>query len=612
MSPVDGLAKRVLEVSRPDADGVYRHGADKRARRTALVTEALRELWNQAVEPVTGDDSGVGLAAVGSLARGQLGPCSDLDLVIVYDPGAVSDRQVTKLAEKIWYPLWDSGLSLDHSVRTRQQCESVTDHDLPAAMGWLNVKPVAGDAKLIETIGASIHQRWRKATRRRLPELIASATERDAQFGQLPYLNQPNIKESRGGLRDAVLVSALAMTWLSDRPHGEYDDAVSRLLDVRDCLHLAAGKDSCILLSQYQPAVARMMGLMDPTIPDADQREGESVETLQMMLAKYGRKVAFALDSTASHASRTLAKSPRLSVRRLVFPSLMASRRPAPKFESLAEGVCRHEGEVVLAPGVDPSADAALPLRVAVAAAENGLPIAVGTLENLRRCPIRYDHWDDEMRDLLIRLLSCPDSLLRVWESIDYADVPGRLIPEWLGVRNRPSVSAAHRFTIDRHMIEVVTRLSSTTPLGGRYDDRHYHALLLAGLLHDIGKRPRVVDHAVEGSRHARVIVERLGYGADTADMVSLLVREHLALSDAAHAGSPDDAEVTGRLASALRDDPVLVDMLFDLTRADASSLGATPGETITGRAGWSRWQENLTRAMYQGVRRACAEGGAR
>lgn len=77
-----------------------------------------------------------------------------------------------------------------------------------------------------------------------------------------------------------------------------------------------------------------------------------------------------------------------------------------------------------------------------------------------------------------------------MWEEIDFVDIPGRLIPEWLAIRNRPSASAVHRYTIDRHSVEVVTRLGRETPRGNRYDDRHYQALLLAGILHDIGKRP--------------------------------------------------------------------------------------------------------------------------
>ena len=87
----------------------------------------------------------------------------------------------------------------------------------------------------------------------------------------MSYVNQPDIKESRGGLRDTVLLSALAASWLADRPHGRYDDAVERLLDVRDAIHLITRKDADRLLTQYQAEVAAMLGLTDPTLPEGER-----------------------------------------------------------------------------------------------------------------------------------------------------------------------------------------------------------------------------------------------------------------------------------------------------------------------------------------------------
>ena len=520
-SAVDGLKQRFMAMSQPDADGVYRNGAAKRKARTELAMGNLTQLWNEACEAVSFDvpATGIGLGAVGSLARGQVGPSSDLDLVVIYEPHALTDQQLNELANKLWYPIWDSGLDLDQSVRTVAQCEAVTDRDLPAAMGWLDVVPIAGDTGLIESTAVSILERWRKAARKRLSELLGSAKSRLDEFGRLAYINQPDIKEARGGLRDSVLVSALAASWLADRPHGTYDDAVERLLDVRDCIHLVAGKDTNMLLSPYQAKVAAMLGLADPTLPDGE-REAKSIDDLQTLLAR-----------------------------------------------------------------------------------EFGLPIAPGTLRNLKKCPIGDRNWTDESRELFIRLLASGPALLNVWEDIDFIDVPGKLIPEWLGVRNRPSASAAHRYTIDRHMVEVVTRLGRETPSGGRYDDRHYEALLLAGILHDIGKRPGVANHAAEGARHATVVVERMGFDRDIVRWVTLLVREHLTLSEFATGRNPNDPNVGDDLAGRLDHNPVLLDMLFDLTRADGSSLGATSGETISKQYGWSKWRETLVRTMYNATR---------
>ncbi len=603
-SAVDGLKQRFMAMSQPDPDGVYRNGAQKRKARTELAMSCLKELWSEACEAVSFDvpSTGIGLGAVGSLARGQVGPSSDLDLVVIYEPHALTDPQLNELANKLWYPIWDSGLDLDQSVRTRAQCESVTDRDLPAAMGWLDVVPIAGDARLIEDTAVSILERWRKAARKRLPELLGSAKSRLDEFGRMAYINQPDIKEARGGLRDCVLVSALAASWLADRPHGKYDDAVERLLDVRDCIHLVANKDTNMLLSPYQARVAAMLGLADPTLPEGE-REAASIDDLQTLLARMGRQVAFSLDSTASRAEHSLThEKPRFAFFQ-VFQPRGGGKRQAPTFDVIAPGVAKHEEEVVLAPGADPASDAKLALRVAVAAAESGLTIAPGTLQNLRKCPLVDRDWSDESRELFLRLLASGENLLDVWEEIDFVDIPGRLIPEWLAVRNRPSASAAHRYTIDRHMVEVVTRLGRETPSGGLYDDRHYQALLLAGILHDIGKRPGVNNHAAEGARQASAVLKRMGFDAQTVWWVTLLVREHLTLSEFATGQNPNDPNVGGELASRIDHDPVLLDMLFDLTRADGSSLGATSGEAISKQYGWSKWRETLVRNMYNATK---------
>ena len=399
------LKQQFLELSEPDDDGVYRNGSARRMARTNLAMRELESLWNEAVHsvPFQIPDSGIGLAAVGSLARGQIGPASDLDLVLITaDHVALSTTQLNEFANKLWYPIWDSGLDLDHSVRTVSQCESVTDHDLPAAMGWLNVNPIAGDRHLIETTATAILERWRKAARKRLPELLESANVRNERFDRMSYVNQPDIKESRGGLRDTVLLSALAASWLADRPHGRYDDAVERLLDVRDAIHLITRKDTNRLLTQYQAEVAAMLGLADPTLPEGE-RGAKSIDDLQT---------------------------------------------------------------------------------------------------------------------------------------------------------------------------------------------------LLAGILHDIGKRPGVTDHAAEGARHAAVIVRRMGFDNQMVDWVRLLVREHLTLSDFASSRNPNDPEVGAELASRVGGDPQLLDMLFALTKADMSSLGATAGETISNTVGWSKWRARLVTQM--------------
>lgn len=144
-------------------------------------------------------------------------------------------------------------------------------------------------------------------------------------------------------MRDSVLVSALAASWLADRPHGIYDEAVERLLDVRDCIHLVAGKDTNLMLTPYQAKVAAMLGLADPTWPE-NRRAAYSIDDLQTLLARIGRRISFSLDSTASRAEHSLThEKPRFAFFQM-FSQRSGGKREAPQFDVVAPGVAKHEG----------------------------------------------------------------------------------------------------------------------------------------------------------------------------------------------------------------------------------------------------------------------------
>src|SRR5205823_12414531 len=88
------------------------------------------------------DDDGVALLAVGGYGRAELCPASDLDLVLVHERG----RSVAGVAEAIWYPVWDAGFHLDHSVRTPKEITARAANDLKLAWGLWTARPASGDA----------------------------------------------------------------------------------------------------------------------------------------------------------------------------------------------------------------------------------------------------------------------------------------------------------------------------------------------------------------------------------------------------------------------------------------------------------------------------------
>ncbi|MBI0294527.1 [protein-PII] uridylyltransferase [Streptomyces sp. PRKS01-29] len=553
-------------------------GPPRRAALADLTDQWLAALLTGGAESA-GIARGVALVAVGGYGRGELSPRSDLDVLLLHD-GSAERPALAALADHVWYPVWDMGLALDHSVRTPDEARGTAAEDLKVQLGLLDARHIAGDAALTADLRTAVLADWRAQAPQRLPELHVLCQERAERHGELQFLLEPDLKEARGGLRDATALRAIAASWLADAPREGLDDARRRLLDARDALHLSTGRATDRLALQEQDQVAGALGLLD-------------ADALLRQIYESARIISYASDVTWREVERVLrarsAARPRLR-------ALLGGRggrggagsgADTGERSPLAEGVVEQDGEVVLARAARPDRDPVLPLRAAAAAAQAGLPLSPHAVRRLtaaaRPLPVP---WPPEAREQLITLLGAGESTVGVWEALEAEGLITRLLPDWERVRCRPQRNPVHRWTVDRHLVETAVRASALSRRVGRPD-----LLLVAALLHDIGKGwPG--DHSVAGETIARDVAARIGFDRADVAVLATLVRHHLLLVETATRRDLDDPATVRSVAEAVGSATTL-ELLHALTEADALA---------TGPAAWSAWRGSLVADLVKRV----------
>jgi [protein-PII] uridylyltransferase len=509
---------------------------------------------------------GVALVAVGGYGRAELSLQSDIDVLLVH----TGRSDIGTLADRIWYPIWDEGLKLGHSVRTAREAIALAADDLDTATSLLQVRHLAGDPDLTDDLARRALEQWQKRAKRWLDELLRRVRVRHEAAGEVAFLLEPDLKEGRGGLRDvhALHWAEAARNLLWEGDNTVLEEAYEALLSARVELHRRTGRPGDRLLLEEQDGVADALG-------DA------SADVLMHRLSSAARTIAWRSDDAWHRIDASLRG-----------PAGWRSRRD----KSIGDGLVLRDGEVHLTADAAAASDPSLPLRAAAAAAAGGTRIHRASLDRLaaKATPIP-EPWPPEVRAALVDLLLAGHRAIPVVEALDQMGLWVLVLPEWEAVRSRPQRNAYHRFTVDRHLMEACANAAGLVARTDRPD-----LLVLGALLHDIGKG-YPGDHTEVGIDLLGTIGPRMGFEPSEVATLQAMVRHHLLLPDVATRRDLDDPATLEAVADAVGD-PRTLGLLAALTEADSLA---------TGPAAWGRWKADLVRDLVARVAHILSGGSA-
>ncbi len=560
----------------------------------ALITHIYRLALEryQTKQSSRGQESArVAICAVGGYGRGELCPHSDVDLLILYDRSAADFSKF--LAQEMIYLLWDVGLKVGHSWRTPEECLEMARDDSSAENSLLDARHLIGGARAWESLQALLYKHWTRNPQKFVERKQFEVQERYGRLGETVFLQEPNVKESPGGLRDYHTMLWLARgCWLVGDPgdlvragalsesdwqcaHRAYD----WVMRVRNELHYLTGRRADQLTLSTQAEVAANLKF----------RPQQHLLAAEVFMRDYFLH--------AENLHRTM---------RLVMAAALREKGKKTRAVALDTPlpVVRVEDELRLSAAASGFPASPLQMMQAVNVAQKlGLRLGEDIKDAVRNhlATLRRE-WQrsPEMAREFLEMLRRPGQAGNALRSMHSCGLLGKYLPEFAHVTHLMQADYYHRYTTDEHTLRAIENLDTVfnkppAPLQ-RYRDLTAYItdpapLYLGLLLHDVGKGLGG-GHSEKGAQRAVAICERLGLPPRQSAQVELLVRQHLLLSHLSQRRDLSDRRVA-RTAAAVAGDIETLSMLTLLTYADTAAVGP---ET------WTEWKNVLLWELYTKV----------
>jgi [protein-PII] uridylyltransferase len=595
--PEDRLsrAREYLRESHARADAFHRSGASglSTCRLLSAATDRLIHGLFTELAAELHAPPGLALVALGSYGRRELSPHSDLDLLLLRDPG-VSEAAVAPLARAFPTLLWDLKRAVGWSARGPDECVRAADSDHTIRTALLDARFLTGEAAVFNLIAENIlPEPLTHRAEAYIQDKVQELRSRRERYGDSVFLLEPNLKQGDGGLRDLEtalwiarvrfrtrgLTGLLQQSILPGSQVARLRAARDFLLRIRHQLHFLRGRKEDRLTFELQEEVARFLGYQQgPVLP----------------VEAFMRDYYLAAHALRQAADALIARCEELSTTRKV--SFLPERRLGP-FKVF-------RGKLTLS---DPrlfTREPATILDFFRTAEEHGLSLyswareqavqALPALEAARATPA--------VTSAFKALFARPGTRGELLFELHDAGVLGTVVPEFGRVTAHHQHDLYHVYTVDVHTLFAVRRLQSLRvgelveqePELSREmrDLKDPLPLYLGMLLHDAGKGMGG-NHSEKGRLLMVALGERLGLSPRQREVAEFLVKEHLAMSHTAQRRDLSDPALIADFAHRVGDVEKLT-CLYLLTWADISSVGPRM---------WTGWKAQLLRELYDKAR---------
>ncbi|MBI3415687.1 MAG: [protein-PII] uridylyltransferase [Verrucomicrobia bacterium] len=587
--------------------------------RAAMMDVLLRYLA-QAVQrdlPPARNSENWALVAIGGYGRGELNPRSDIDFMFLHDGSLVSRGAplpyLKALTEGVLYTLWDIGLKVGHATRSIGDCVTVANSDMQSKTSLIEARLITGNESLFKGMRQMVRERCVKGFEKAyIAARLADQATRRAKFGNSACMQEPNIKNGCGGLRDYQ--NLLWMTSFKYRlgslseleAHGQItaterkqmETAYDFLLRARTELHYHVDRAIDVLPKSLQPTVAHHLGYLD--------------RSPMARLEKFMRDF-YTHARTIDLFTRTLEQRLALLKPQKRLPSLRGLWRGRGRSasEQGVDGFQILDGEIHAASRRVFRDQPRRLMRVFLYTQQRGLKLHPELAQWIRQelaLVNRVFLADEHVHETFLEILNQRGNVAHVLRAMHEVGLLGKFLPEFGKLTCLVQHEFYHQYAADEHTLMCLEKLDqirgAEKPPFNHYTEIFQNierpfVLYLALLLHDAGKAIPGRQHAEVGSELAARVARRLKLAPAVTESLRLVIEHHLMMVQISQRRDLDDPAVIHSFAGRLKTAENL-DLLTLHTFAD--SMG-------TSDKLWNDFKETLLWTLHQRTSRLLRGG---